>query len=509
MKLRDLLFVLALLSVGCHELLGAEEPFPASVLLEEEGASAEGSLVGKKRQMMGLYHELGAEIEAEKLAREILREAPMDRGAFSVLSTQYLTQKRIPELREVVSQWQKELPDDRESRYFQAAGLMVEEREREALQIHQSQLPLYGGVASYPYLEDLGVAAAADGNLPLAIDAYRAYLERHALDDVGRGPIRQTLDGWYREYLPQVEYRCSFLDLESGTVVENQLTGSAPIGERQRILFTGKRKDLMMNAGGGIRSRTASFHEGMAGWETTWSRDWKTRLWVGGGELGPWGGGEVDHRPTRWFRQTLQAFANEPAEDSMAFELLGGRQHRVTHQSEWNLTRNDTINMDWNVRKLQMGDQTYGESWGGNWRYERQLFTIPFDCRIGYLGSFQGVHHRSTGVSRGGDLALEDADAETQDTLMRGLVADQLHREGAFARIPLDMIPQLLRSELSMRSEYDMEETAWIYTGGGEFHYTVNKFFEVTFGAEYSTGASSSNISSETILLKTGAQIYF
>jgi tetratricopeptide (TPR) repeat protein len=493
----------------------SQEPSKASETVQTEPtaprAMADGLPLQHRRYLLYLYARLGKPKIAEQLAQKILQESPGDKQTYLVLASMYLERREAEKALRNGKALADLYPTEDQAWYFLGAAHQQAGHYEEANRIFRKLKEAQFEGRLYPYESDLAASALGAGDWYRAMQAYQELLREHALSEELRQQTRTVLEGIYREHLPQLNLQGEVLWLGEGMIYRTLVEYQQHLSTSQTIFTRLTHESTEVDGGLSLISRSNANFDGVAGLESTFSRKYSTRAWLGGSESGPIGGASF----TRSFgpqREISFAFlGNERTQDGLLIESLDGRQHRFNLDGTYLINRKWLLYSQVFAREVHLPDESLGEGIGGNFNVEHIFLHEKPGFRGGYRAYVSTFSERKGLAPELVSEAVEmpvSGGVDVRAAAVEGLVLDYLHREGLYLRYE-DRLSDFFHYYGTIGSDYAVESSSLEYYWQAGFRVYPRKSIELRLDGGYYSSATTSAQASEQWQLIAGLKFWF
>jgi tetratricopeptide (TPR) repeat protein len=494
----------------------------ASIIAQEEPPSEVAPALTperRNRQLLYLYARLNHPAGAEKLAREVLAKNPGDRETLLALGSMYLERKDARRLRLMAKRVLDHYPNDDQALFFLASAFSLEGQHAEAEAILRRLRADQFRNKPYPYLLDLASEARRAGHWHESILAYRELLEDNQLSLDLRAEARQVLDELYRENLPQLHPSVNWEILSNtGSIVRSQLRYEHPVTTRHRLLVDVRRDDLSQWENAFVRGVQDSRMQGIVAVETRITQPWHMLLGIGGSTAGPVATGGFRHKLAGDEGEVrFAANYNARALDSLALEILDGRQSDVRAILQYRMDAETGARCEIYGRQVTAQDETLGYGWGLLPGIDYVALRKPIEVVIGYQGNVAFFDTTSNDTSLVAPLiqpglspiaALDASEGLTLTQSPDGLIASVINRHN-FVFSLRGRIMKQWRWQVDGFAGYAFDVIDAEYGATLRTTFEIRKSLEFELGAGWRNSGSNSNSSSSVTELSMAMHAYF
>lgn len=463
-----------------------------------------------RRYLLYLYARLGKPKIAEQLAERILQESPGDKQTYLVLASMYLERKETEKALLNGQALVRLYPGDDQARYFLAAAHQQAGHFEEANRLFRTLKEEQFQGRLYPYEGDLASAALGAGDWYRAMQAYQELLNNHALSEDLRLKTRAILESIYREHLPQFSLQEEILWLDQGMLFRTLAAYQQQISSSQKLFTRFSHESIELDGGNGVIERSHANYDGAVGLESTFSRKWSTRSWLGGSESGLLGGASATRTFAAQREISLELQANERSLDGLLIESLDGRQYRLTLSGTYIFTHDWLAYGQIYGRQVHLRNHTLGEGVAGNFNLERVLRHETPNVRVGYR-TYISTFSERPGVPPGivDDVVSAPGGAgDIRTELVEGLVLDYLHRQGIYLRLE-EQLSGFVYGHAMVGSDYAVELGSVEYYWQAGLRIFPRKSVEARVEGGYFSSATTSAQASEQWQLVAGLKLWF
>ena len=521
MKLRGGIVVAGLLASLCFGRLGAQEAprkggdesrdlFESLESVNDERVLdwARDLGVEERRYLLYLYGRLNRSKVAERLAWDILGDEPADKNALLVLASMYVEQQNPEKALNMGRRLVGFYPEDDQALYFLGAAHWLAGQYQEANRIFRELKIEQFPRKKYPYTTDLASSALLAGDWYRAMLAYQELLRHHDLGDELRDEVRIVLDGIYRTYLPQLHSQYGINLLDFGRIdrltseYERQLTDS------RRVHVSWTRDDLELDPIGAFRSSSNVRDQLAVRLRSVHSGRWRNEVGIGVYGDGITYGGRLIRYFTSQRELAFVFQGNERSTDSLLFELMDGRQHRVGFELDYQFEDEWFLSVDPSWRQSRLDGRSLGMGYLVSWTVEKVLFAQAPEVRVGYRGIRMQFWESIDDYSFVDPFLVAGATEADREEAAKNVVSPLIHRHGLFVTVT-DNLADAWRYRVRLGGDYIDEQSAFGYGGEAELSFWPRKSIELRIGLGYSSNASTSDSSSGVLQLNFGFRYYF
>lgn len=479
------------------------------------------SLLDIQKRMFYLLARLGKSRTARPLGTKVLREMPSDKETLLVFCSMELERKNAAGVRRYARRFLEFYPDDDQGWYFIAAAESLQGHYAEAQGILEKMRATLFPDKEFPYKVDLASTARMAGDWRTALSTYKELLGGKDVSPKLRAEARRVLDEIYREQLPRISVSTQWQNLlTTGEILRSEAEWESPLTNRMRLRVNLQRNDLHQKANGAARSVREEYQQGTIGVDALVLRSWLLRASAGMSDAGALGAVELRRKlsPTRsWF---VGASYNQIAQDSLALEILDGRQSRA--YAGWDLTLDDE--MDWRfsalgyVRTATVGGAQLGTGGGGEWQIERVVMRDPVSIRVAYVGQISVFNTTATDpalvsplFNPGATPAQEEA-ALADEGVVAGspetLISPYINYQGITVSARRDILPRWTVEVVGVGGYY-IDTSQPSYGGYFRNYFRPRKSVEFQTNLGYLSSGVQSNTGSQVFELSLALQILF
>jgi len=493
----------------------------AGTMAEDVAAPAGETLFQKQKRLLYLFARLKRPRAARPLAARILRQAPSDKESLLVLCSMELERKNAAGVFRYARQFLRSYPDDSQGWYFVAAAESLLGHHARAQGILEKMREKFFQAKEFPYQVDLASSALLSGDWRTALAVYKELLAGRQIAPALREEARRILDGIYLEHLPRLSISSDYQHLFSaGEILRTDAAWESPLTNRVNLLANLHRDDLRQNPVGVSRAMSASRMEGTVGLDAQVARSWHLRGEAGGSSAGFLASAELRRKISATRAWYVGAGYNQRATDSLALEILDGRQSRAYAGFDWTLDDES----DWRVsatsfgRVATVGRSILGSGWGAEWQVERVLLRDPVSVRISYVGQYSRFNTTATDPAivrplfDPGSTPAQDALALEDQGILAGtpetLIDPEISYQGLTISARRDILPQWTIEATGIFGYYlDSSQTS--YGGYLRNSWRPRKSIELQANAGYMSSGTQSNTGSQVFELSLALQILF
>ena len=463
------------------------------------------------RYLVYLYARLNKPRMAEGLAVKILASNPADRQTLLVLASMAAEQMDAAATLRLAQRFLHHYPGDHQGRYFLGAGHYLAKHYAEANAVLRDLKHEQFRVGQFPYETDLAAAAYAAGDWYRAMLSYQELLRHHALGDELRDEVRRVLDGLYREHRARFEATAAETRLDRARVWRYTAAGGSHVSDQHWLALNYTRDDVTLESAPGLRAARSPRAEAAATLTTTYDRRWTGDVSVGASGAGVLATARARYAFAKDRTVSLELAANVRATDSLALELIDGREDRAGLTLSWLVEADLTFVARANIRELSAGSHTLGRGAGVDFNLDQTVTREGHGPRVivGYRGAFATF---SPDASAPPDLVAPLADPALgvagQQTLVAGLVSRRINRHGV-GLLVTDNLAHAWRYRLTAGTDYDFELATAGWNAALALSFFPRKSLELTAEAGYTSSATSSNAGSAAALLSFFIRSYY
>jgi len=488
---------------------------------EEVAAPPKESLFQKQKNLLYLFSRLNRPRPARPLAARILKEAPSDKETLLVLCSMELERKNASGVLHYARQFLKSYPEDDQGWYFIAAAESLLGHHARAQGILDTMRATLFRNKEFPYKVDLASTARLSGDWRTALAGYKELLDDRQLAPALREDARRIIDEIYREQLPRLNLAADYQSLFStGEILRTDASWESPLTNRIRLRVNLHRDDLHQKPDGAARSIYDSRMEGTVGFDAHVVQSWHLSAAVGGSGAGFLAAAELRRRITTTRSWFVGAGYNQRATDSLALEILDGRQSRAYAGFDWTLDDES----DWRVsatssaRIVTVDNAILGNGWGLEWQVERVLMRDPVNIRLAYVGQYSRFDTTATDpeivqpLFDPGSTAAEEVAALDAEGILAGspetLIDPEINYQGLTLAARRDILPQWTIEAIGIFGYYfDSSQTN--YGGYIKNIWRPRKSIELQVNAGYLSNGTQSNTGSQVFELSLALQMLF
>jgi len=487
----------------------------------DEPAVPQEPLFQKQKRLLYLLARLKRPRPARPLAHGILRQSPSDKETLLVLASMELERKNAEKVLHYARRFLTFYPDDDQGWYFLAAGESLQGHHARAKAILEKMRATLFSKKRFPYQVDLASSARLSGDWRTALTTYQELLRDRQISRPLREEARRIIDEIFREQLPRLDISAGYQHLLStGDILRTDASWESPLTNRIRLVLHLHRDDLHQKANLDLRSIRNFRMEGTVGFDAHVVQSWHLAADAGVSSAGFLASAELRRRlsPTRsWF---VGAGYNRRATDSLALEILDGRQSRVYAGFDWTLDDES----DWRVsgtssaRVATIDSDLLGNGWGLEWQVERVVLRDPVNIRIAYVGQYSQFNTTSTDSSLvqplfdPGSTANQEIAGLDQAGIQSGspetLIDPEINYQGFTVVARREILPQWTL-ELTGVVGYYFDSSQLNYGGFIRNSWRPRKSVELVASVGYLSSGTQSNSGSEVVELSLALQWLF
>ena len=502
------------------------EPFsaervPVDLAVKESGGNAPASPLQARKEIFYLLARLGKYGAARPLGEFILKENPAEQETLLVFCSMELERRHAAGVRRYAKQFLEFYPEDHQGIYFMAAAESLEGNYAQALDILESLRARQFADRDFPYKVDLASSARLAGDWRTALVLYQELLADQQSAPALRSEARRILDEIYREHSPRIIAVSDYQNLLStGAIFKNELAWESPLTNRMRLSVRLEQRDLSQEANGAARELTESYQQGEIGVEAHLASSWWLNASLGGSNAGLIAAAELRRRIAPTKSVFLGAEYNQIATDSLALQLLDGRENRV--EMGWDTTVDPAMN--WRVaglafaRMVTVDSEVLGHGGGGEWQVERLLMRDPVIIRVAYNGQLSFFNTTSTNAALVQPLfaplatPAQEEEALGNEGIVAGspetLITPTINYHGLSFSLSRDILPRW-RIEVIGLTGYYFDTSQLNYGGFVRNTFYPRKSIELQTNLGYLNSGLQSNIGSQVFQMTLSLQILF
>lgn len=493
-----------------------QEPFP-----EEEFPRQKLTFLDKQKQLFYLLARLKRSGPARPLGAIILQKAPRDKETLLVLCSLELERKNPAGVIHYARRFLKFYPTDHQGWYFIAAAESQMRHFARAQGILEGMKAKYFSKKAFPYQVDLASTARLSGDWRTALAIYKKLLEDQQIAPKLRDEARGIIDQIYREQLSRIAISTVFQDLTgTGQILRSEARWESPLTNRIRLEVAFQQDNLHQLANGVARDFRVIQHQATVAFETHIEQSWYLKTEVGGSNEGLLAAAELRRKlaPGKaWF---FGAGYNIQATDSLALELLDGRQSKAYFGADWTL--DDASN--WRVAALAFGrvvtveQQMLGNGGGAEWQLERILMTDPVSIRMAYVGQFAKFNTTATNPSMvqslftQGSTPVQQENALANEGVVAGspetLINPSINYHGLTFSAKRAILPSWTVETVGVLGYY-FDTSQASYGGFLRNTWRPKKSIEAQFNVGYLSSGVQSNVGSQVLEISLALQVLF
>jgi len=464
----------------------------------------------QRRSLLYLFARLNQAEAAEELGRAILAESPGDKQTLLTLASMYLDRKDPVNTLRMAKALLAHHPDDHQARYFEAAALLLSKQAPAAERILQDVKRTHFPKQWFPYQTDLATAAVAAGDWRTAVTACQEVLRQHDISEKLRANVRHTLETLYRDHLPRFSAESTGTLLAPGSVFRSSAEHRQHIAEDHKLFVRYQRYDTHLLAApiAGIAQRSAQAQDAGIGLESTLSKNWRTEAWVGAGNPGPVGALSLHYLPGNASQWTVAFEGNSHSTDSLLLESLDGREQRGTLRGTFPVTSRVSFTAEAYGRHLHVDGESLGHGAGATWALDHLILRDTPELHAGYRGTYSAFSLTTANTQIVEPAVRPDATPAQREALLRGLVLEELHREGIYL-LWKDRIIEPLFYRLVTTLEYSFELDTIVYGASAGFHFYPRKSIEMSGEGGYLSSATSGDLNSDQWQFNVALKYWF
>ncbi|MEY2878578.1 MAG: hypothetical protein RLZZ15_958, partial [Verrucomicrobiota bacterium] len=464
-----------------------------------------------KRYLVYLLSRLDAPARAQTLAAELLAENPADRATLLVLLSLALDQQDASATRRLAQTFLDFYPGDQQGRYFLGAGYLLARRFDEAAAVFRNLKREQFAARPFPYESDLAAASSAAGDWAGAMNSYRELLAHPDRAAPVREQVRRALDGLEREHRPRLEAASATTRLAQARVRRTDASVAAHPTPRTWLALSCARDDVALDATPGLRPATSARAEAVATLTTVHNPRWTTEAALGASGAGALLGGRARYAfaPDRAVALELAAAAR--ATDSLALELLDGREDRAALAIRWALPRDFVFAARAQRRAVSLAHESLGAGAALDLNLDRAFTRADRhpEFILGYRGTWAAF---SPDAAARPDLVAPLADPgatpAARSALLATLISRRINRHGLGATLA-DQRGSVWRYRLSTGADFDFERAAPAWNAALALTFLPRKNIELTTELGHTSSAAASNAGSAATLLNFSLRAHY
>ena len=478
-------------------------------------------LFQKQKRLLYLFARLKRARPARPLAARILREAPSDKETLLALCSMELERKNAAGVLHHARRFLAFYPDDDQGWYFVAAAESMLGHYARAQGILENLRATTFQNKEFPYKVDLASTARLSGDWRTALAVYKELLADRQIAPTLRDEARRILDEIYREQLPRFTLASEYQHLLStGEILRTDADWESPLTNRIRLLVHLHRDDLHQMPNGVARAIYDSRMEGTLGLDAQVAHSWHLRAEAGASSAGFLASAELRRKvaPMRsWF---VGADYNRRATDSLALEILDGRQSRAYAGFDWVLDDE----ADWRVsataaaRIATVDSAILGNGWGAEWQVERVILRDPVAIRLAYVGQYSRFDTTATNPAivqplfdPGSTAAQQTAALDTEGILAGSpetLIDPEISYQGMTLSARREILPQWTMEAVGIFGYY-LDSSQTNYGGYFKNSWHPRKSIDVEASVGYLSGGMQSNTGSQVYIFSLALRVLF
>ncbi len=454
--------------------------------------------IDELRQLVYLYAHLNQPRVAEALAKKILAANPSDRQTLLVLASMFVEQKEAAATLRVAQEFLRYYPGDHQGRFFLGAGHYLAKHYAEANAILQELKTEQFASRLYPYETDLAAAAYAAGDWFQAMLSYQELLRHHRLGDELRDEVRRVVDTLYREHGARLEATLSETRLNHARVWRYGAAEASHLSERHWLALTYTRDDVTLESTPTLRAARSPRAEAAATLTSTYDRRWTSDVSIGASGEGPLGTARVHYLLVQDRTLSFEVTGNARATDSLALELIDGREDRAVLALNWLLQADLTLTARAQLRELHVAHAALGRGTSLDANLDYTFTREDHGPHIvgGYRGSLGAfTPDASAPPAMVAPIANPSLSLSGQQSLLTSLVSHRINRQGIGLVVSDDMA-HAWRYRFTIGVDYDFELASADWNSALALSFFPRKSIELNAEAGYFSSATSSNAGS-------------
>ncbi len=445
------------------------------------------------------------------LAEHILANNPSDRQTLLVLASMALANRNAQETLRLARHYLSYYPDDYQGLYFLGTGHFLAKEYQQANAVLSELKRTQYQNRKYPFETDLASSALQAGDWYRAMLSYIALLRHHDINEELRSDIRIVLDGIYREHGRRVEFTANQSQLRRAGIWRYAAIHAAHITNRNWLELGYLRDQIDLQAAPGIQPHSRNRDQIHARLTRKLFARWQGDLWLGQYDNGTLGGAALRYRFAQQREISLEQTVNERATDSLALEIIDGRESRTTLGLNWLVEADLLVNFRAHTRSVQIGGNDLGSGHGMDLNIDQIIRRHGPHITVGYRSSIASFSPRRVNP-RLSDRARNISDPiggePGRASVIRNLVSRHLNRHGA-GLVITDNIADAWIYRLTFGTDYDFELSSLGWNGGFYLAFFPRKSIELSVESGYTSSATDSNAGSAATLTNFLFRFYY
>ena len=319
------------------------------------------------------------------------------------------------------------------------------------------------------------------------------------------------LDSIYREHRSRVDFSAASTRLDLARVWRYTAGEASHLDDRHWLALSYTRDDVTLDEAPSLRGVRSARAEAAASLTTVHDGRWTSDVWVGASGAGMLGGARLRYTFARERTAALEISINARSTDSLALELLDGRENRAALGVGWLIEADLAFAAQAQFRQLYLAHQRIGEGTSIDFSLDQTLTREGHGPRItvGYRGAYG-----SFTPEPGADPALVDpvldplAFPGTAESVLGNLVSRRLNRHG-LGLLVTDNLGDAWVYRLRAGGDYDFELSSFGWNAGLALTFYPRKSIEFTTELGYTSSANASNAGSSATLLNFYLRSYY
>lgn len=444
-----------------------------------------------------LYARLNKPKLAAPLAEAALREEPDDKRLLLAMASMYLALRDAPKTLAYAKRILEHYPEDRDGKYFLAAGEQIANNPAEARQILLEMKREHEGPAPYPYEVDLASAASQSGDWHLAIESYITILRDYELSQELHAEVRRALDNLYRQHNPQARAEFNQIDYGSGATLSFTGQYSHPLTQRTRLGVEVGHHINRFDGDAIFQEQTENYSEGLLRLEHLFNRLYETEIWGGAFADNARAGIKVMRRLDNDSKIGASYDHARPSDDSQSVRYLKGREHRAGAHLELDLPHNYTLFANAYARQTHVEAGKLGHGTGADWQLSYPIHYLDMEIFLSWRGAYSQFNANSNNLGLIADLPFRSPLSLTPGAV-NNIVSERIHREG-MGLLLIRNFENTWVLDVSMGLDYYFYLDQFAWDSGIGLLYRPRKSIEVSGRLIYSSTDNTGNQNAENI----------